>query len=599
MAITVETFGVHYRWPLPDELRQQLRLAHDLRKDLVTLQLDYETQLKAIWSSFPEVAAAETQIEEAETRVEAALEQIRADRITQRTKRTTGPAPDRLREAKARLKEARAARRTAITAAKPAADSAINDANTQRRAAQKSLYAHYCQEAGLYWATFNDVVAHHQTAVKRVQERRRAGQPSTLRHHRYDGTGTIAVQLQRQAGMPPRTPQMLADPSGTYRNVLLLPWTDPSLWDQMTRAEQRHSGRVEVRMRCGAGHITIPVQAHRMLPTNADVTGARLTLRRHGADLRATLTVTARITDPEPVEDGPLVAVHFGWRTNPDTDQITVAHWRSTSPLLIPASLRHLITAEPGSCAGTILTPPRLLARVTHADQTRSTRADNLNAIQAALVDWLASHEPPTDPTSRDDNTPLTAGHVAQWRNPGRFVRLARAWQEHPPDDTTEIVEALAEWARQDRIDWTIEARTRSKALRYRDDAYAQIAALITDYAGRIVLDDTNLTRVAAAPNTLPSAVTEEAAHRRTIAAVGQLRAMLAADARREGVPILEVDPDGISKTHHQCGHRNPADDRWLNQTVTCDGCGATYDQDTNAISHLITQALQRQPIPA
>lgn len=46
--ITVHTMGVHYRWQLPDVLRQQLRLAHDLREGLVRLQLAYDEDIKTL-----------------------------------------------------------------------------------------------------------------------------------------------------------------------------------------------------------------------------------------------------------------------------------------------------------------------------------------------------------------------------------------------------------------------------------------------------------------------------------------------------------------------------------------------------------------------
>jgi hypothetical protein len=76
----------------------------------------------------------------------------------------------------------------------------------------------------LYWGTYNFVFANHNTAVQRIRSRRLDGGPANLRHHRFDGTGTIAVQLQRTATTPPRTPALVADPAGRYRNVLVLPW---------------------------------------------------------------------------------------------------------------------------------------------------------------------------------------------------------------------------------------------------------------------------------------------------------------------------------------------------------------------------------------
>jgi hypothetical protein len=47
-SVTVHTMGVHYRWELPNTVRAQLRLAHDLREDLVTLQLAYADDVRAI-----------------------------------------------------------------------------------------------------------------------------------------------------------------------------------------------------------------------------------------------------------------------------------------------------------------------------------------------------------------------------------------------------------------------------------------------------------------------------------------------------------------------------------------------------------------------
>lgn len=144
-AVTVHTMGVHYRWELPQIVETQLRLAHDTREDFVALDLAYGEDVKAIWSSYPGVAAAETAVR---------LKQLRAD--------------------------------------------------------QKALYSKY-SELGLYWATFNDVAAHHKSVVQRINKARREGRPARLRHHRFDGTGTLTVQIQRRDAAPVRTPATLAD----------------------------------------------------------------------------------------------------------------------------------------------------------------------------------------------------------------------------------------------------------------------------------------------------------------------------------------------------------------------------------------------------
>lgn len=89
--------GVHYRWQIPDILRQQLRLAHDLREDLVSLQLAYDEDIKQIWSSYPSVAAAEVQVAAAEERCESAAAAMKAARVAARDKAAASPLAQQLR----------------------------------------------------------------------------------------------------------------------------------------------------------------------------------------------------------------------------------------------------------------------------------------------------------------------------------------------------------------------------------------------------------------------------------------------------------------------------------------------------------------------
>lgn len=113
-AITVHTMGVHYRWQIPEVVRQQLRLAHSLREDLVTLQLAYDEDIQAIWSSYPTVAAAEAHVAATEAEAIAANEALKAARSAARGKRVNTAITERLHDARTALKAARHARREAI-----------------------------------------------------------------------------------------------------------------------------------------------------------------------------------------------------------------------------------------------------------------------------------------------------------------------------------------------------------------------------------------------------------------------------------------------------------------------------------------------------
>ena len=67
MTVTVHSHGIHYRWlqDVPEVLLDELRRAHDLREDLVTLELEHEETKKQIWSAYPQAAVAEAALAEA------------------------------------------------------------------------------------------------------------------------------------------------------------------------------------------------------------------------------------------------------------------------------------------------------------------------------------------------------------------------------------------------------------------------------------------------------------------------------------------------------------------------------------------------------
>lgn len=595
MSVIVYKFGVHYRWALPPVLMEQLRLAHDLREDLVSRQMAYEASVKEIWSSYPTVATVEARLAQAEADAETAAVEVSKQRAAQRTKRITGPAVEALRAARSAVKQARTDRRTEIAAVYEDAKSRLDTLQVIHRDL-KPLYAEYTAR-GLYWATFNDVAAHHQVAVRRIAADRAAGKPAALRHHRFDGSGTIAVQLQRVTGAPARTPAALADnAAGRWRNVFTIPWTHPDEWDGLTRSQQRQAGRVTARMRCGDSHIDVPVQVHRMLPSDADVTGVRLTVRRVAGSIRAHLAVTAKVADPVPVTDGPTVAVHLGWRD--DESAVTVATWRADQPLDVPFDMRHYFHADSGSRSGTIRLPHRVADRIMRADDGRSERDLKLDALRERLVAWLAHNGPVPHPYR--DGEVITAADVARWRSPRRFAVLAHAWRSQSPaaEDGMQMAAALEEWRRSDRAAWESQEHGRDAAIGHRSDLYRQVAAVIADQAGALVIDKTSVAKIAAKDSDLPGDVERRIARRRATSAPGELRAAVVSACTREGVPVTAVDSAGLSRIHAACGHINPADGRYLSRGVHCDGCGSTYDQDESATALMLARASDPEAFP-
>lgn len=597
MAVTVYTYGIPHWAPVPEVVDQQTRLAHDLREDLVTLEHERAERLAALWSSDPAIAELEQQILAAEAQVKRLGAQAAGERAReQRTGATASVHP--LREAHLLLRTLRAARRKRITEVRALAETARQLAaiTTEHRAKVKGLYAKYAQEPEpqerLYWATHNDVVAAHQRAVRRIEAQRSAGTRASLRHRRYRGAGSVAVQVMRDARRPPRTPATLASeqPSNPWRNVLQIhPWVDPDEWERLPGPERHRRRLGTVRLRCGPGLIELPVLVHRMLPADAEITGARLVVRQVGGHRRMALHVTARVADPPPAR-GPTIALYLGWRRQ--GDGVRVATWRGTEPVAVPPNLAQHVRAF-GDRTGEIVLPPAWWERASAHERIQAERDNAIHKIREELVSWLEQVGPAPRESKADPEQPhqwVAAHRVATWHSPRRFARLAIAWRQwRPPLPGAEpMAEALEDWRRADRGLWEAQINGQHKARGARDEMYRTALAWLTELAGRLVVEDLSIARLARGPDAtedqeMPSAARAASAARRALAAPGRLREIAITAAAARGVQVVSVSRVGLTRTHYACGHTNPPtrySESWL---LTCSGCGRDYDQDNNA----------------
>ena len=584
MAVVVYRYGTPHWAQVPAEVDEQLRLAHSLREDLVSLEHQRQDAVAAVWSAYPRVAELEETIAAGELEAEELGRAAAKERSAQRGRGKTDSSA-RLTEVRRAVRDAKAARRAEISVVRDQAADQLQAASDAYRAAVKATYAEYCQDGSLYWATYNDVHDHHRTAVKRVQQARAQGCPADLRHHRFDGSGAVAVQLQRQAGVPPRLPATVADGSAKWRNVLhLSPWVDPDEWGALPRAEQRRRRLGAARFAVGGGRVVeVPVIVHRMLPPDADITWARLVVRRIGGHRRVEVHVTARVPDPQPAASGVVAVLHLGWRRDGD-DVVRVGTWRTTERVVVPDGLRDVVVADTRR-TGRVVLPPRVVARTAAHDAIRADRDTALDKVRASLAGWLHHHGAVT----RDGGPDVTEAVVRRWRAPGRFARLALDWRDNSPEQGEDMAAELEAWRVADRHLWEPEAHGRDGALAARDDAYRRAAAWLTGACGVLVVDDTVLSEVARRPNPerepeLPTVVVDRAARQRTMAAPGRLRQLMVVAAERRGVRVVTVPHTGITRTHYRCGYVNPADGRYaVSRVVVCDGCGDSYDQDASA----------------
>lgn len=598
------------KYELPDELMEQVRLAHQMKNELVELELAAEQARKDLWSTEPQVAVVEQQLAEAE---EAAADADRAlkdarqkagyqkqlakegagsKQAVQETEASRRQAADRARECRDRVADLRQQRRDAIAAARPRLKPRLE----AMRADYKEKVKHCRQDfaaQGLYWASYNMVIDDHQVRVKLVDRLRKQGRPARLRFHRYEGAGTVAVQLQRGAGDPVRSPELIASGEGKWRNVLQVrPWMPPDEFDRMSRSEKRNVGREgEVVLNVGGGKtVTLPVVVHRMMPADADIAEASVTVRKIADSWTATVNLTVKVDDPAPVEGRKPIALHLGWRQRGD-GSVRVGTWHAPDPLPIPDHLREVAVPYESGRWGEIVLPAGLVDLAGRPPAVKSQRYRNMDEAKEMVAAWLDEHPQP-DPSESDPDNMLTGARVRQWRSPGRLAALSRRWQETPPqgDGAQDVVDELCAWQEQDRHLWQWEDHERHQVNGRRDDAWRKISAWLSDHAGVLVVDDTDyqsLRRKRAIDDddqAVPDVQAQRARARAHLAAPGELRMLAVLSAQRRGVTVREVSAAHLSRTCPACGHVGDAHPRYAAAAVvTCPACERSYDQDRSA----------------
>lgn len=90
-----------------------------------------------------------------------------------------------MRVARAQLADERRHRRALKERTYPELKPALIAVRQRRDAAYKDAYRSHVQGQGRYWATFNDVLAAHQSLVVRISAMRRSGKPANLRFQRW------------------------------------------------------------------------------------------------------------------------------------------------------------------------------------------------------------------------------------------------------------------------------------------------------------------------------------------------------------------------------------------------------------------------------
>jgi hypothetical protein len=570
---------------LPEPALRELRRAHELSNLLVEIEKAHEERIKAAWLEAPTLLELEAELEVAAEKSLAINTEVRAYRQKHRTTKPSKELKAKLKEARGEERRIKALIREEKERIYPILKPKLVELNEERRRLIKATYQP-AVEAGLYWANFNFVRDRHEAAVKAVRSRRKMGLPSGLRFRRWNGgEGTLVVQLQRQTGAPARTPEVVVDPAGKYRNVAHLePALDPTHWAALTRSQQRKERIGVFRFRIGAndaaGMVEMPVILHRPIPPEADICFMEIKRIRLGSRHQNFVSVVVKLPVTPLRTEGHPVAIHVGWRALEDRSlRVAVVTGLKTMP---PPALEHFVRVHEGWAEIVVSAWTREQMEYVHS--LGAIRSRNLDTMRKHLLDWLEAHP---------DHGIAGIETIDRWRSVDRFASLILRLVEEGGIDP-EVLEYLKAWRIQDLHVQEIEDNLRAKVIARRNNAFCNVAAWLLEDAGLLIADNYDIAKISRKPDLTKE---DHEAHRaaranRVLAAPGRLRLTMIDGANRRGVQVQSVDGT-IAGVHYVCGHELDLTEREHAIMVWCPQCETLVDQDVNALELLKGRAVE------
>jgi hypothetical protein len=584
--VRVYRYGCAMRSELPMAAEEQLRLAHDFWNTLVEIHHKYAARRLEVANGASEAVAV---LVARRAEIDARLTELR-ERIRGARKAARSDVPvSSFREEVGRLRDERRAVAAELRAAREEARDAVAPAlHELAQAEQREVKAARQEYAGrgLYWGSYNATLQGFDAARNR---RAADGRPSEVRFHRWDGTGTWTVQIQRQAGEAPLTwadvcrgiePKLqVRMPDEEWEVVVDGATGAPKIGGNGEPVRRRRLPVVRMQIRGerakgpeGAvklepAWLEVPFVLHREPPADARIAMAQIVRTRVAGHWSYGFCLTVDEGPVVPLRDGPAVAVDVGWRRKRDGG-LRVAFWVGSD-----------------GAKGEVLCPVDTEIELMKASELRSLRDEKFNVARERLGAWIAGAAVPD--WLRDATSTLR-----EWRSQQRLAALALRWRGQRFDGDQQAYDALGAWRRQDRHLWEWEANVRQQAEARRRDAYRRLAHDLAERYAVLIVEDMRLPDVQRRPAPEDGPAGEGRVQRNTarIAAPGFLRQAIAQAAPWRGAVYRQADAKLTTRVHHACGQRVDVDYA-ADVEVYCPFCRAWYDQDENAAWNLLARA--------
>ncbi len=470
--------------------------------------------------------------------------------------------------------EARRAWSAARKAATPRLKRRLQMCDSGARARNKIVY-NRAGSVGLAWGTRLKVGESVERAAKAALK------VGSLPHMpRFDGGGFVAVQLQR--GLDPDL--ALGCEDTRFRIEVLSqddwhaqicsargrsPSTNFTRADPNSKRSQRGKKFAIARLRIGSDGERAPVWAswpvvmHRPLPDRAPIKWVSVQAKKVGQRTHWQLLVTVDDEVPPPREEGPTLAVNFGWRN-------------------LDGGLRVAYAVGTDGHEEEVMVPPRYVSRVAHVESLRSIRDKIFELAKKVIKAWVEERTCP-------DWFCEAVRYIDFWRSQKKLAFLLRDWRRSRFEGDESMLEKIELWSKKDRHLWFWEADERAKIQRMRLDFYRRVAARWTSRYARIVTADMDLRDFAREPLPEDAARTEgdEQRRSRTLAAPSILRGAIKNAATMRGAVVELQSARFKTQTCNACAGVFAFDAKH-DVEHACNLCGARWDQDANHCRNLL-----------
>lgn len=419
----------------------------------------------------------------------------------------------------------------------------------------KACIRHARANCGVYWGTY--LLA--EAAIKQASKK------SSVNYKRFDGSGSVAVQIQASA--PLSTTELFGSDTRVQIDEV-----DPRAWDlSVGRGIRRQICKAELRLRVGSDGrapvwATFRLHLHRPLP-EGQVKWVKVHRRKiaNKYQWRCDIIVDSTTTMAAQERVTRRCAIDIGWRSTDSGLKVAT---------LVDDQGHHEVLTLPSS----------IVRQRQKVNDLESIRQKSFNFAMNSLRMSLADFSGPLPEWLKEEKKYF---HI--WKSEIRLAKLCLKWRENRFRGDEEIYAQVEAWRKQDKHLWTWEYNLRQKFQLHRRELYRVWSKSLATCYDEIIIEDLDLRQFAEkAPAESDTGEDKYSRIYRTDAALSVLRECLNNAAARWGATVVKRDPHLTSVKCSSCG-RIDAWDNPAKPEHTCSECLSTWNRDENACKNLLS----------